>query len=91
LEKMAEKSKNLQEISEEALLSELTVLESDLRKMGVEQSVRGIADNSQFKKMRKEIARVYTELRKRDLAEYSAEDLEMRSRIRERRARLKKA
>jgi large subunit ribosomal protein L29 len=88
---MAEKSKNLQEISEEALLSELTVLESDLRKMGVEQSVRGIADNSQFKKMRKEIARVYTELRKRDLAEYSAEDLEMRSRIRERRARLKKA
>jgi large subunit ribosomal protein L29 len=88
---MAEKSKNLQEISEEALLSELTVLETDLRKMGVEQSVRGIADNSQFKKMRKEIARVYTELRKRDLAEYSAEDLEMRSRIRERRARLKKA
>jgi large subunit ribosomal protein L29 len=88
---MAEKSKNLQEISEEALLSELTVLETDLRKMGVEQSVRGITDNSQFKKMRKEIARVYTELRKRDLAEYSAEDLEMRSRIRERRARLKKA
>ena len=88
---MAEKSKNLQEISEEALLSELTVLETDLRKMGVEQSVRGIADNSQFKKMRKEIARVYTELRKRDLSEYSAEDLEMRSRIRERRARLKKA
>jgi large subunit ribosomal protein L29 len=88
---MAEKSKNLQEISEEALLSELTVLETDLRKMGVEQSVRGIADNSQFKKMRKEIARVYTELRKRDLAEYSAEDLEMRSRIRARRARLKKA
>ncbi len=88
---MAEKSKNLQEISEEALLSELTVLETDLRKMGVEQSVRGIADNSQFKKMRKEIARVYTELRKRDLSEYSAEDLVMRSRIRERRARLKKA
>jgi large subunit ribosomal protein L29 len=88
---MAEKSKNLQEISEEALLSELTVLETDLRKMGVEQSVRGITDNSQFKKMRKEIARVYTELRKRNLAEYSAEDLEMRSRIRERRARLKKA
>ena len=86
---MADKKKNLQEISEEALFSELTVLEHDLQKMKLEQSVRGIADNSQFKKMRKDIARFHTELRKRDLSEYSAEDLEMRSRIRARRARLK--
>lgn len=88
---MADNSKNLHEISEEALLSELTVLESDLQKMKVEQSVRGIADNSQFKKMRKDIARIYTEIRKRELTEYSEEDLENRSRIRARRARLKKA
>ncbi len=86
---MADKNKNLHEISEDALENELSVLEGDLQKMKLEQSVRGIADNSQFKKMRKEIARIHTELRKRDLAEYSAEDLEMRSRIRARRARLK--
>lgn len=86
---MADKKKNLQEISEEALSSELTVLEHDLQKMKLEQSVRGITDNSRFKKMRKDIARFHTELRKRDLSEYSAEDLEMRSRIRARRARLK--
>jgi large subunit ribosomal protein L29 len=88
---MADKNKNLHEISEDALENELSVLEGDLQKMKLEQSVRGISDNSQFKKMRKEIARINTELRKRDLAEYSAEDLEMRSRIRARRARLKKA
>lgn len=86
---MADKKQNLQEISEETLLSELTVLENDLQKMKLEQSVRGITDNSQFKKMRKDIARYNTELRRRDLSEYSAEDLEMRSRIRARRARLK--
>ena len=34
---MADKKKNLQEISEEALLSELTVLEHDLQKMKLEQ------------------------------------------------------
>jgi large subunit ribosomal protein L29 len=88
---MADKNKNLHEISEDALENELSVLGGDLQKMKLEQSVRGISDNSQFKKMRKEIARINTELRKRDLAEYSAEDLEMRSRIRARRARLKKA
>ncbi len=88
---MADKNKNLHEISEDDLHSELAVLEGDLRKMSLEQSVRGIADNSQFKKMRKNIARVNTELRKRDLSEYTPEELEDRSRIRARRARLKKS
>lgn len=88
---MADKNKNLQEIPEDDLHSELAVLEGDLRKMSLEQSVRGIADNSQFKKMRKNIARVNTELRKRDLSEYTPEELEDRSRIRARRARLKKS
>ena len=88
---MADKNKNLQEIPEDDLHSELAVLEGDLRKMSLEQSVRGIADNSQFKKIRKNIARVNTELRKRDLSEYTPEELEDRSRIRARRARLKKS
>jgi large subunit ribosomal protein L29 len=86
---MADKKKNLQVIEEDALVGELAALENDLRKMSLEHNVRGTTDNSQFKKSRKSIARIYTELRRRDLAEYSAEDLENRSRIRARRARLK--
>ena len=88
---MADKKKNLHEIEEDALHSELSALETDLRKMNLEHNVKGSTDNSVFKKARRNIARIYTELRKRDLGEYSAEDLEMRSRIRARRARLKKA
>lgn len=88
---MADNKKNLQEISVETLNSDLTVLKNDLQKMKVEQSVRGIADTSQFRKMRVEIAQIKTELRRRQLAEFSAEDLATRSRIRARRARLKKA
>ena len=86
---MADKKKNLHEIAEDALHSELSVLENDLSKMNLEHNVKGTTDNSVFKKARRNIARIYTELRKRDLAEYSTEDLEMRSRIRARRARLK--
>lgn len=77
-------------MTEEALENELTTIENDSQKMKFEQAIRGIADNSQFKKMRQDKARILTELRKRELSEYSAEDLEGRSRIRARRARLKK-
>jgi large subunit ribosomal protein L29 len=83
--------KQLHEISEENLLSELASLKNNLNKMKLEKAVRGIADTSQFSKMRENIAQILTELRKRDLAEYTPEELEDRSRIRARRARLKKA
>jgi large subunit ribosomal protein L29 len=84
---MASKKNTLHDISEEQLENELAVLQNDLQKMNLEHSVRGTGDNSQFKKTRRNIARILTELRKRELAEYSAEELEERSRIRARRAR----
>jgi ribosomal protein L29 len=87
---MASEKSTWHEMTEEALESQLATLEADGQKMKFEQAIRGIADNSQFKKMRQETARILTELRKRELSEYSAEDLEGRSRIRARRARLKK-
>ena len=77
-------------MTEEALETQLAVLENDSQKMKFEQAIRGIADNSQFKKMRQDKARILTELRKREIAEYTPEDLEGRSRIRARRARLNK-
>jgi large subunit ribosomal protein L29 len=86
---MASKS-TWHEMTEDALESELGSIETDLQKMKFEQAIRGIADNSQFKKMRQNTARILTELRKREIAEYTPEDLEGRSRIRARRARLKK-
>ncbi len=88
---MASEKINLQEMSEEQLETQVSVLQSELQKMSFEKAIRGITDNSQFKKNRQNIARAMTALRQRELAEYTAEDLEMRSRIRARRARLKKA
>ncbi|MBL7816880.1 MAG: 50S ribosomal protein L29 [Saprospiraceae bacterium] len=88
---MASEKTNWHEMSEEQLETEVSVLQTELQKMKFEKAVRGVADSSQFKKSRQNIARALTELRKRELAEYTTEDLEMRSRIRARRARLKKA
>ena len=88
---MASEKRDWSEVSEEILESEIAVLENDMQKMKFEQAIRGVADNSQFKKMRQNVARINTELRKRELSEYTAEELEDRSRIRARRARLKKA
>jgi ribosomal protein L29 len=88
---MASEKINLHDVSEEELESQVTSSENELVKMQFEKAIRGIADNSQFKKTRQTIARALTELRRREMAEYTAEDLEMRSLIRARRARLKKA
>lgn len=88
---MASEKINFSEMSEEQLESQVAASESELQKMQFEKAIRGIADNSLFKKTRQTIARSLTELRKREMAEYTAEDLEMRSLIRARRARLKKS
>jgi ribosomal protein L29 len=88
---MASEKKPLHDVPEEELETQVSVLQGELQKMKFEKAIRGITDSSQFKKTRQNIARAMTELRKRDLAEYTAEDMEMRSRIRARRARLKKA
>jgi ribosomal protein L29 len=82
--------KNYKEMSEDALETEVAGTKVELQRLTFEKAIRGVSDTSQFKKMRQNVARSLTELRSRELAEYSAEELEMRSRIRARRARNKK-
>ena len=88
---MASEKITWHDMPEEELETQVSVLQSELQKMKFEKAIRGVADSSQFRKTRQNIARALTELRKRELVEYTTEDLEMRSRIRARRARLKKA
>ena len=87
---MAKEKKDLSvpEITE--LRSEIATLKAEIKQVSFEKVIRGISDTSQFSKTRKDIARIMTELRKRELAEYTPEQLELRSRLRLRRARLKK-
>jgi len=87
---MTKNKLNLTGLSEDELDSQLTVLENDLHKLQFEKNIRGATDNSEFKKKRRDIARILTESTKRELATFTPEDLESRSRIRARRARNKK-
>ncbi len=87
---MTKNKLNLTGLSEDELDGQLTVLENELHKLHFEKGIRGTTDHSEFKKKRRDIARILTESTKRELATFTPEDLEMRSRIRARRARNKK-
>jgi large subunit ribosomal protein L29 len=62
-------------------------LEVDLGKLKFDHAVTGLADPTVIKNTRREIARVKTEMRRREIAEMSEEQINMRSKIRARRAR----
>lgn len=79
----------LQDMSSEDLLSQLSGLEAELNRTSFEHSVRGLANPNVLTDTRKEIARIKTEMRSRELAAMSDEQLAMRSKIRARRARNK--
>ncbi|MFM2269857.1 MAG: hypothetical protein RL757_3298 [Bacteroidota bacterium] len=79
----------LQDLSVEELAAQLSGLEADLKKTSFEHSVRGLQNTNVLKETRKDIARVQTELRSREVSAMSEEQLAMRSKIRARRARKK--
>ena len=75
----------LKAMAVDALLNELKELSSELKQMNFDHSVKGIQNPLQIRSLRKEIARVNTELRARELSEMSDEAIAKRSRIRLRR------
>lgn len=87
---MAKERKDLGVLEIPELRSEIASLKAEIKQVSFEKVIRGVSDTSQFGKTRKDIARIMTELRKRELTEYTPEQLELRSRLRSRRARLKK-
>ena len=79
------KSKELQALSDEDLRSQLeeTVLSYD--KMKFEHSVNGIEQPLQLRSTRRDIARMQTEIRSREMANMSAEEIAKRDNILRRR------
>lgn len=86
---MADESSN-KEFSTEDLRNELEELESQYQKLKFDHAIRGLDNPLRLRDHRKDIARVKTELRSRELSELSTEELAERSKIRARRRRQKK-
>jgi len=81
-------SKNTTELkgmSVEQLQSQAAELESGISKMKFDHAVRGLQNPMEIRKTRKEIARLYTEIRGRELAQASETELANRSKLRLRR------
>ena len=79
------KFQELKSFSSEDLLVELTSTEEQYGKLKFDHAVRGLDNPLVLTEARKDIARLKTEIRRREIEAMSAEEIANRSKIRERR------
>ena len=71
----------LSNLSVEELANEINKLTGDYSKMKFDHAVKGLSNPNELVAMRREIARLKTESRKRELASMSSDDLKKRSKL----------
>ena len=77
------------ELNDEQLRSELQTRDREYQQMKFDHAAKGISNPMELRDLRRDIARIHTEVRSREMAEMTPEQLEMRSKIRARRRRQK--
>ncbi|MEZ5042276.1 MAG: 50S ribosomal protein L29 [Saprospiraceae bacterium] len=77
----------LQDFSEADLKSELEATETQYQKLKFDHAIKGLDNPILLREIRRDIARLQTEIRSRELIGSSEEDLSNRSKIRARRRR----
>lgn len=75
----------LQELSNEDLANELQATVTDYQKQKLDHAIRGLENPLILREVRRDIARLKSEIRRREIAEMSPEQLAKRSNIRRRR------
>lgn len=75
------------ELSDQDLIAELKGSEVEYQKMQFDHAVKGLDNPLEIRHLRRDIARIRTEIRRRELASMTPEELAKRSKIRERRRR----
>lgn len=77
-------------MTEADLQAELASLENAYQQMKFDHAVKGLGNPLELRAMRRDIARILTEGRSRELAAMSPDELELRSKLRARRRRQRK-
>ena len=77
----------LKEFSDADIKAELEQIEAQYVKMRFEQTTRGLENPLLIREVRRDIARIKTEIRRREVEAMSEEELAGRSKIRARRRR----
>lgn len=78
---MAKNKLDIINLSIDELTSKLTELEKEQSRMTFDHGIKGIENPLQIRDKRRDIARIQTELRSRELASLSPADLAKRDRI----------
>lgn len=81
----SKKSIELKGMTVEGINEELKLAKSDLNKMKFDHASKGLENPGELKSLKKDIARLNTELRNREIGAMTKEELAKRSRIRLRR------
>ncbi|MCP9236352.1 50S ribosomal protein L29 [Lewinella sp. JB7] len=79
------KTLELRDVSDADLQDQLNETTASFEKMKFDHTVNGIENPLQLRSVRRDIARIKTEVRRRELAQLSQEDLGKRDDIRRRR------
>lgn len=81
----SKKTIDLQGFSDEDLLNELKESEAQFQKMRFDHAIKGLENPLTIRMARRDIARLNTEIRRRELAKASEFEVAMRDKIRNRR------
>jgi len=84
---MAKEKVELSDIDIADLLNEISSMENEYQQMKFDHAIKGLANPLEIRDLRRKIARYQTEVRQRELAEMTPDQLEMRSKLRARRRR----
>jgi large subunit ribosomal protein L29 len=76
----------LQDFSDEDLVTELQNLEATFQKMRFDHAIKGLDNPLELREMRRDIARLKTVLRQREIAQLTPGQIAKRSKIRARRS-----
>lgn len=77
----------LQEMSDADISSELEAAQGDYQRAQFDHAIKGLEQPLVLRDMRRDIARMQTEIRRRELAKMPAEESTQRTKIRARRRR----
>ncbi len=81
----SEKYTSIKGLEDDALRDEIFAAETELHRMKIQNSVTGLENPLKIKDLRRDIARLRTEVRARELAAMTPEQLAKRTKIRARR------
>lgn len=77
----------LQEMTDADLQGELKAAQSEYQRMEFDHAIKGLENPLTLREMRRDIARLLTEARRREILKQTPEELASRSKIRARRRR----